>query len=177
MGKIKKNNIKGKAKYPIEMNVETISIKLSDGGRSNYFKGNKVGDCVVRSIVHATGKDYKVVYDELFELAKNWGTKRTSRILDIRNNASPRNGVNKKVLKYYIEKVLGFKWVSCTGIGKGFSVHLKADELPEGVIILSLSKHLTCVKDGVLYDTYDCSREGTRGVYGYWIKDWETNSK
>lgn len=33
------------------------------------------------------------------------------------------------------------------------------------------SKHLTCVKDRVLYDTYDCSRDGTRCVYGYWSKE------
>jgi len=26
------------------------------------------------------------------------------------------------------------------------------------------------VIDGVINDTYDCSREGTRCVYGYWEK-------
>ena len=32
-------------------------------------------------------------------------------------------------------------------------------------------KHIISeVKDGVLYDTYDCSRNGTRCVYGYWNK-------
>jgi UDP-N-acetylmuramate dehydrogenase len=25
--------------------------------------------------------------------------------------------------------------------------------------------------DGVIFDTYDCSREETRKVYGYWIKE------
>jgi len=150
-------------------NNNIISFVKSDGGRSNYFKGEKAGDCVTRAIVHATGKNYKEVYDELFELGRNWGTKKTAKTLKIRENASPRNGVNKKVLKHYIENVLGFNWVSCSGIGKGISVHVKENELPKGNIILKLSKHLTCVKDGVLYDTYDCSRKGTRGVYGYWI--------
>ena len=55
-------------------------------------------------------------------------------------------------------------------VGQGCKVHLKEDELPKGTIICSVSKHLTCIKDGVLYDTYDCSRNGTRCVYGYWYK-------
>ena len=48
--------------------------------------------------------------------------------------------------------------------------HLKKDELPSGTLIVSCSKHITVVKDGVLHDTYDCSRRGTRCVYGYWTK-------
>lgn len=147
-----------------------IKFVKSDAGRSNYFKGEKAGDCVVRAIAHATGKDYKEIYDDIFSLAKNWGKSKTKKNLKIRENASPRNGVNKVVLKYYIEDVLKFTWVSCSGIGKGITVHLKRSELPKGNIILKVSKHLTCVKDGVLFDTYDCSRNGERGVYGYWIK-------
>lgn len=154
----------------MEIKNKELEIILSDGGRSKYFKGEKVGDCVVRAITHATGLDYKIVYDELFSLSKNWGSKATKKNLKIREKASPRDGVNKNVIKYYIENHLGFSWVSCSGIGKGISIHLKADELPEGILILRLSKHLTCVKEGVLYDTYDCSRQGTRGIYGYWIK-------
>lgn len=147
-----------------------MKVVISDGGRSQYFKGERVGDCVTRAICHATGKDYKEVYDDLFNLSKNWGTCKTKKTLKIRQNASPRNGVNKVVLKHYIENVLGFKWVALMGIGTGTKVHVKADELPAGTLILSLSRHLTCIKDGVLYDTYDCTREGTRAVYGYWTK-------
>ena len=55
-------------------------------------------------------------------------------------------------------------------IGQGCKVHLKKDELPSGILIVSCSKHITVVKDGFLHDTYDCSRRGTRCVYGYWIK-------
>jgi hypothetical protein len=52
--------------------------------------------------------------------------------------------------------------------GSGCTVHLKSDELPKGTLIVRLSKHLAAVKDGVLHDTYDCSRGGTRCVYGYY---------
>ena len=49
-------------------------------------------------------------------------------------------------------------------------LNLKKDELPSGTLIVSCSKHITVVKNGVLHDTYDCSRRGTRCVYGYWTK-------
>ena len=71
--------------------------------------------------------------------------------------------------KKLIEEELGYRWYAMTTIGSGCTMHLNTEELPKGTLILSLSKHLTCVKDGVLYDTYDCSRDGTRCVYGYWI--------
>ena len=64
---------------------------------------------------------------------------------------------------------LGGQWVSCMGIGTGCTTHLRVDEIPmQGRIIASVSKHLTAVIDGVINDTYDPSRDGTRCVYGYW---------
>ena len=62
----------------------------------------------------------------------------------------------------------GFKWKSCMGIGTGCQVHLRKEELPSGTIICKLSGHIVCVKNGVINDTFDCSRDGTRCVYGYW---------
>jgi hypothetical protein len=52
-------------------------------------------------------------------------------------------------------------------IGQGCRTHLRADELPSGRPIVSVSKHLVAVIDGVIHDIYDCSRDGTRCVYGY----------
>jgi hypothetical protein len=53
-------------------------------------------------------------------------------------------------------------------IGQGCTVHLKADELPSGRLILSVSRHYVAMIDGVVHDTHDPSRGGTRCVYGYW---------
>ena len=53
-------------------------------------------------------------------------------------------------------------------IGSGCKVHLRADELPAGRLIVNLSRHSAAVIEGVLHDTYDSSRNGTRCVYGYW---------
>ena len=124
----------------------------NDGGRSKYFKAANVGDCAVRAIAIATGIDYKQVYNDLKKL--NGGK-------------SCRNGTPKKVDKKYLTQ-LGWVWVPTMQIGQGCKVHLEADELPSGTLIVSVSGHLTCVKDGVLYDTYDCTRGGNRCVYGYW---------
>lgn len=135
-----------------------------DGGRSKYFKGKNVGDCVCRAICNATGKDYKEVYDAINILSKKerLGAKK-------RGKSSSRNGVYKKTFKEYL-KSIGWKWIPTMGIGQGCKVHLTAEELPKGTLIVSVSKHLTCVKDGVLFDTYDCSRDGSRCVYGYFVK-------
>lgn len=64
----------------------------------------------------------------------------------------------------------GWVWTPTMFIGSGCKVHLRGDELPAGRLIVSVSKHLVAVIDGVIHDTYDCSRNGTRCVYGYYRK-------
>lgn len=63
---------------------------------------------------------------------------------------------------------LGFKWTPTMEVGSGTRVHLRADELPAGTLIVRLSGHVTVVSDGTVLDTHDPSRGGTRAVYGYW---------
>jgi hypothetical protein len=55
-------------------------------------------------------------------------------------------------------------------IGSGCKVHLAKDELPNGRLIVRVSKHITAVINGVIHDTHDFSRDGTRCVYGYFTK-------
>lgn len=144
-----------------------MKFRYDDGGRSRYFKGSNVGDCVVRAICNATGRDYKEVYDSINFLARAEHIGRRKRGI-----SSARNGVYRNTCRKYIEGILGWRWVPCSGIGKGISVHLTDGELPsEGTYIVRVSKHLTCVRDGVLIDTFDCSRGGTRAVYGYWVEE------
>lgn len=135
----------------------------ADGGRSKYFKG-ETGDCVCRAICNATGMDYKEVYD----LINSYGFKeRASKRRQGKSNA--RTGVYKETSRKIL-KELGWRWIPTMTIGSGCQVHLREDELPKDTIIVKVSRHLTCVKDGVLYDTYDCTRDGNRCVYGYYIK-------
>ncbi len=147
-----------------------MEFVYSDGGRSKYFKGKNARDCVCRSICNATGMDYMDVYNGINEIAKKEHTgKRKS------GKSSARNGVYKYTYKKYIEEVLGWKWHPTMQIGSGCKVHLRKEELPSGTLIVSVARHNTCVKDGVLYDTWDCSTncygEENVCVYGYWTKD------
>lgn len=66
-----------------------------------------------------------------------------------------------RTIRRYLER-LGWTWHPTMGIGTGCQVHLLADELPAGRLIVSCSRHITAVIDGVIHDTFDPSREGTR---------------
>ena len=148
-----------------------LDFKINDGGRAAAgFKG-QAGDCVVRSIAIATGMSYQKVYDDLFKANQEFrNTSKTKLARSLKKkNDSPRTGTHRVVLKKYLEK-LGWKWIPTMFVGQGCKVHLKREELPGGTLIVSCSKHLTVVIDGVLNDIFDCSRNGTRCVYGYWTK-------
>lgn len=171
-----------------------IPYVYNDGGREAAgFKG-KTGDCVVRAIAIAAELPYRQVYDDLSYLqSRQRVTKRTRK-----GSKSVRNGTytTRKWFKDYMAG-LGFEWVSCMGIGTGCQVHLNADELPRGRIIVSLSRHYAAVIDGVLHDSYNSAERGVtvfepgypdipakaelmdngkwryapeRCVYGYWKK-------
>lgn len=134
-----------------------------DGGRSKYYNGY-ANDCVTRAIAIATGKDYKEVYDlvnKYIELEQ----------LDEKYVSNARSGVSKEVSAKLL-KDLGFKWCPTMQFGKGCSTHLRKEELPEkGILIASVSKHLTTIINGVIHDTFDPSRNGNRCVYGYYMKE------
>lgn len=135
-----------------------------DGGRDKYFKAKKVGDCACRAIAIATQTDYKEVYDLINRYAK---TERTG--LRKQGISNARSGVYKETA-HKIMAELGWEWHPTMQIGSGCKVHMNADELPRGRLVVSLSKHYAAVIDGVLHDIYDCTRGGTRCVYGYWSK-------
>jgi hypothetical protein len=116
----------------------------------------------VRSISIAIGLPYQQIYDLVNGAAvyERTGTRK-------RGTSNARTGVYKTSIKR-VMKSLGWVWTPTMQIGSGCTVHLRADELPSGRLVVSVSKHLTAVIDGVIYDTHDPSRRGTRCVYGYW---------
>ena len=152
-----------------------MELVKCDGGRSKYFKTEHVGDCATRAICNATGMDYKEVYDAINELAKK------ERIGKRKNHKSTaRDGVYIETFRKYVEGVLGWKWHPTMTIGSGCTMHLNSAEVPDGILIVRTAKHYTCVKNKVLYDTYDCSLTlddsynlvpNKRCVYGYWTKE------
>lgn len=133
-----------------------IAWTYDDGGRAAAgFRGD-AGDCVTRAIAIAVELPYRDVYDALAVHEANAGRAR-----------SARNGVARPIIRAFLDE-LGWDWTPTMAIGSGCTVHLRTDELPSGRVIASLSKHLCAVVDGVIRDTHDPSRAGTRCVYGYW---------
>ena len=151
--------------------MNKLHWKYHDGGRSKWFTGD-AGDCVTRAISIASDQDYKTVYDKIFQLQKDYRDSHRNffaKHLAKGNNASPRDGVWKQVIHDYVLS-LGFTWIPTMKIGTGCKVHMKADELPKGTLILRVSRHMVTVIDHTIFDNHDPSRNGTRCVYGYYQK-------
>lgn len=133
-------------------------VIITDGGRAKAgFKG-QANDCVTRAVAIITERPYREVYQELARYEQ--------QVSGIR---SARNGISKKAYKKYLADQ-GFTWTPTMQVGQGTTVHLRSNELPAGKLIVSVSRHMVAVIDGVIYDSHDPSRGGYRAVYGYWRK-------
>ena len=150
-----------------EIAARRLPLVVTDGGRKDAgFKGRQPSDCVTRAIAIATGTPYRKVYDLVNEEAKR---ERPGRRSDgrKRGRSSARNGVHKATIRRLMT-ALGWTWTPTMSIGSGCKVHLRRDEIPmTGSLVVSVSKHLVAVVDGVIHDVSDPSRNGDRCVYGY----------
>jgi hypothetical protein len=125
-----------------------MRFEYNDGGRKAAGYQGNTGDCVCRSIAIATKLPYAYVYMLLNEQAQQ---QRITKCQPKRGSA--RTGIYKTTIKRFME-MLGWRWTPTMAIGSGCKVHLRGDELPTGRLIVSVSKHITCVIDGVIHDTY-----------------------
>lgn len=138
-----------------------IEFVPDDGGRlAAGFRGD-TGDCVTRAAAIASGRSYAEVYELVNEFAK------LERPRGNRGRSRARTGVSKRTTRRLMAE-LGFEWVPVMKIGGGCTMHVRERELPPGRLVVQLSRHCAAVIDGVLRDTFDCSRGGSRCVYGYW---------
>jgi hypothetical protein len=112
-------------------------------------RGIKTTDCVVRAIATATNKDYLECRRELNRAKRELGL----------------GGYKEtKFLYKYFEHYprLIFKAVKGEPRLKGSDF---TELHPTGTYILKMAGHVTCCKDGVILDTWDC---GFRSVYTAW---------
>jgi hypothetical protein len=156
---------------------------FNDGGREDAgFKG-ETGDCGLRAVAIALELPYTQAREELMQATADFreAHPRSKKAKRMKNN-SVLNGVWREVLQTYL-KSKGWVWTPTMQIGSGTTVHMDADELPSGRIIVRPTKHFAAVIDGVLNDTWDCSEPRTyiisrpgceddiqtnrRAVYGY----------
>ncbi len=141
------------------MTTSGLGFVYDTGGREDHYHGG-ARDCVTRAIAIAAERPYDEVYDALNLRAAH------ERPRQGRKRSASRTGVKRSTYEPYLFD-LGFVWVPTMKIGSGCTVHLRTGEVPEqGHLVVALSRHLTAVIDGVIHDTHDPSRDGTRCVYG-----------
>lgn len=141
--------------------MSAARFTLNDGGRAAAGFRGKAGDCAARAIAIACGVPYREAYDAINEQAAR------ERPRGGRAASDARTGVWPRTVGAIVE-ARGWTWIPTMQIGSGCRVHLRREELPAGRLIVRLSRHYVAVIDGVIHDTTDPARDGTRCVYGYW---------
>ena len=133
-----------------------MKFQYNNGGGPD---AKKIHNCVARAIAIITEQPYATVAAEINRLADTV----------YYDGSDAEHSVQKQLWKDYLTR-LGYVWTPTMKIGSGCTVHLREGELPAGRLIVSVSRHLVAVIDGTIHDTFDCSRDGTRCVYGYFSK-------
>lgn len=143
-----------------------MNYVYDDGGRAAAGYKGTAGDCCCRAIAIATGMPYQEVYDLINRYGK---AERMTKKIRAHGRSTARGGVWKETARKIMTD-LGWKWHPTMQVGQGCKVHLKPEELPTGNLMCLLSRHYVAVIDGVVHDTYDSTRDGTRCVYGYFSR-------
>lgn len=114
----------------------------------NYYNANPLGlyedDCVIRAISCATHRSWDEVYDELSNLAQERGT-----LLDKKNFV-------RAYLDSHYERIKD----------PPYKIYQVAQTFKNNIVICALYNHLTCIRFGNIYDTFNPS---DRIVEDVWI--------
>lgn len=104
-----------------------------------FYNANKhglhVNDCVIRAIGFAEGKSWDDTYEELSDIAQRKGI-----ILDDVDFVEPLLDSRYKRVCY-----------EDTLVGEFVKNH------PDGIFLITMNGHITCSRNGIIYDTFDCS--------------------
>lgn len=116
-----------------------------------YYNANPcqrhVNDCTVRAISLATNKSWDQAYQELSQFA------RAQCIM-------PDDVIYiDKYLDRHFQKIFYKKKNSNITVGEF------VDRNPYGTYLITMNGHITCAKNGVIYDTFDPSNMFIWGVY------------
>ena len=80
-----------------------------------------------------------------------------------RAKSNARTGVYIPTVCKYMASI-GWAWTPTMAVGQGCRVHLTEGELPDGRLVVSVSGHTTAVINGVIHDTANPARDGTRWI-------------
>lgn len=109
--------------------------------------GKRVNDCTVRAISFATDQTWDDTYEELIKFAR------------------PRAIMPDEA--DYIDEFLEKKFEKsfCQNCRNKKTVGEVVDMFPRGTYLITMKGHITCIKDGSIYDTFDPSSRYARNVY------------
>ena len=168
MNSIRKNPTKV---YGPREGLTPLDFMFSDGGRELAGYKGDAGDCVTRAISTAIAweSDSRYEYEkhrsELMKRMSSWRKTSRSKKAKATKSNSVRNGTPQEVYRPYLED-LGWERVSLVKFGDPTRKEMVKEDIPDGVVILEVSKHLVaCVRHAV-FDTWDC-REATIFVEGF----------
>jgi hypothetical protein len=141
------------------LNGISMQFQYTDGGRSRYFTG-VAGDCVTRAFAVALGINYLDIYqlvNRYSKLEKDEDINDKVKGIGIKVKRSSANG---GVYPVTIQKIAeSFQLKFTKKYGKPTYLSKK------GIYIVLFDAHISCVKDGVVLDTHDCS---DMFYYGYY---------
>ena len=96
--------------------------------------GNFVNDCVIRAISVAENKSWGETYDELSRIAKKNGI-----LLDDVN---------------FVEPLLDYRYFRVRTHSEPVGIFVEKHQI--GTFLITMNGHITVLKNGVIYDTFDC---------------------
>lgn len=102
-------------------------------------RGIKENDCVTRAIALASDLPYEEIADKLWLTADLYNCDRLCKFC----------------YSNFITNILKYKEVNCDDM----TVEEFANTHPHGTFIIRVPSHLTVIKNGVLYDIWDCRYE------------------
>ena len=107
-------------------------------------QGNFVNDCVIRAIAVAENATWGDTYDDLSRIAKKNGI-----LLDDVDFVEP-------LLDYRYDRI---PFLNNISVGDFVTSH------PIGTYLITMKGHITVVRDGILYDTFDCRDRMIKDVW------------
>lgn len=106
-------------------------------------KGNNIEDCTIRAISVAEGISWDRAYDELSDSARDLGLMMSS----------------VEAIEYYLDSRYKRVPIHVRTVGQFIDSH------PYGIYLITMPNHITIVKNGINYDTFDPS---DRVIWSAW---------
>lgn len=105
--------------------------------------GNFVNDCTIRALSLAEGNSWDYTYNKMSDIAQSKGT-----MMDDREFIRWYLDTNYERVPYIRE-----------------TVGQTANDYPDKTLLITMNGHITCSKNGIIYDSFDCRMRNTEDAW------------